>query len=183
MLHGRGSDEHDLFGLKEHLDPRLNIYSLRAPNEYEWGGYSWFDLFDDGSVDSKSFEHSKAEILSFINSLKTEKLFLFGFSMGAIMCYAIALTQPTICSGILALSGFAPTQLENEYKLNELQHLQIFVSHGISDQVIPVSSARKTKDLLSRSNAVVTYKEYQMSHQINDQCLNDIKTWFDNVLS
>lgn len=180
MLHGRGSDEHDLFGLKEYLDPRLDIYSLRAPNEFEWGGYSWFDLFDDGSVDIQSFDRSKTEILSFFNSFTTEKLFLFGFSMGAIISYAIALTQPKLCNGILALSGFAPKQLEKEYKLNELQHLNIFVSHGIDDRVIPVSAARKTKELLSRSNAVVTYKEYQMAHQINEECLRDIRTWLDN---
>jgi phospholipase/carboxylesterase len=183
MLHGRGSDEHDLFGLRKYIDPRLDIYSLRAPFEYEWGGYSWFDLFEDGSVDSKSFDHSKAEIISFITSLKNQKLFLFGFSMGAIVSYAIALTGPKLCNGILALSGFAPRQLEAEYKLNELQNLQIFVSHGINDEVIPVSAARKTKELLSSSNAVVTYKEYQMAHQINEECLDDIKIWLNDAIA
>ena len=183
MLHGRGSDEHDLFGLREYLDPRLDIYSLRAPYEYEWGGYSWFDLFDDGSFDSKSFNHSKMEIISFISALKNQKLFFFGFSMGAIISYAIALTEPTLCNGILALSGFAPKQIETDYKLNELQNLQIFISHGIDDRVIPVSAARKTKELLSGSNAVVTYKEYQMAHQINEGCLSDIASWLHKVLA
>ena len=182
MLHGRGADEHDLFGLKSYFDPRLEIYSLRAPYEFEWGGYAWFDLFEDGTVDEKSFLHSKTEILSFISSLKTDKLFLLGFSMGAIMSYAIALTQPKLCAGILALSGFAPKQLEGEYKLSEMQHLNIFISHGINDPIIPVSSSRKTKELLAASNARVTYNEYPMAHQINEECLSDIRRWMHDRL-
>lgn len=180
MLHGRGSDEHDLYGLKQYLDPRLEIYSLRAPYEFDWGGYTWFELFEDGTVDDESFQKSKNEILSFISALKTNQLFLLGFSMGAIMSYSIALSQPNLCKGIACLSGFAPLQLEHEYKLNELQNLNIFISHGLNDPIIPISSARKTKTLLDTSNAHVTYKEYPMAHQINQECLNDIGAWFQS---
>ena len=182
MLHGRGADECDLFGLKDYFDPRLTIYSLRAPNKFGWGGYAWFDLYEDGTVDEESFLHSKNEILAFINTLQTQKLFLLGFSMGAIMSYSIGLTQLNLCKGIIALSGFAPLQLEHEYKLNELQNLHIFISHGINDPVIPVSSARKTKKLLRHSNANITYTEYQMAHQISEECLMDIKAWMAILL-
>lgn len=182
LLHGRGADEHDLFGLKKYLDPRLEIYSLRAPYEFGWGGYTWFELFDDGTVDEQSFQHSRSEILSFISTLQTKEPFLLGFSMGAIMSYSIALSQPTLCKGILALSGFAPLQLEHEYKLNELHNLNIFIAHGTADPVIPISSARKTKHLLTTSNATITYKEYPYGHQIGEQCLTDMQTWFKTVL-
>jgi phospholipase/carboxylesterase len=183
MLHGRGADEHDLFGLKSRLDPRLDVYSLRAPYEFDWGGYTWFDLYDDGTVDEKSFHYSANEILSFIASLKRQEIFLLGFSMGAIMSYALALTRPKLCKGIMALSGFAPMQLESEYKLNELQDLQIFISHGTDDPVIPISSARKTREFLQRSNARISYNEYRMAHLINDKCLNDIDTWISTLLT
>ncbi len=182
MLHGRGADEHDLFGLKDRFDPRLNIYSLRAPNKFSWGGYAWFDLYEDGRVDEEGFLQSRTAILEFLQTIRTQKLFLLGFSMGAIMAYSIALTQPDICKGILALSGFAPIQLEHEYKLNGLQNLHIFISHGISDPIIPISSARKTKKLLATSNAFITYNEYQMAHQINEECLTDMKTWMDSLI-
>lgn len=182
MLHGRGADEYDLFGLKKYLDPWLELYSLRAPYEFPWGGFTWFELFDDGAVDEESFRHSRNELLSFIASVKTKELYLLGFSMGAIMSYSIALTQPNLCKGIACLSGFAPLQLEHEYKLNELQNLHIFISHGINDPVIPISSARRTRELLSRSNAHVTYNEYPFGHQIGEQCLADVLAWFKMVL-
>lgn len=183
MLHGRGSDEHDLFGLKEYFDQRLTIYSLRAPNEFGWGGYTWFDLYEDGSVDEESFLNSTNKIITFINTLQTKKLFLLGFSMGAIMSYSIALTKPNMCKGIAALSGFAPEQLSQKYRLQELQDLHIFISHGIHDPVIPISSARKTKELLAHSNAHVSYNEYNMAHQINDKCLHDVKDWVQNLIA
>ena len=182
MLHGRGSDEHDLFGLQEHFDPRLTIYSLRAPHQFGWGGYTWFDLYEDGSVDEESFLNSTNEIITFIGSLETKKLFLLGFSMGAVLSYSIALTKPNVCTGIAALSGFAPEQLEHTYQLQELHDLHIFISHGIQDPIIPISSARKTKELLARSNAHVSYNEYDMAHQINDQCLNDVTQWIVKLL-
>jgi phospholipase/carboxylesterase len=177
MLHGRGADEHDLFGLKDHLDPQLEIHSLRAPFEYEWGGYAWFDLFEDGTVDMDGFRQSQEAILSYIRGIKSDRLFLLGFSMGAIMSYAVALTQPTLCRGILALSGFAPKQLEPDYRLQELADLHIFISHGVQDPVIPVSEARRTRSLLDASNAQVTYREYPMGHQIDQQCLTDLSLW------
>ncbi len=182
MLHGRGSDEQDLFGLKDHFDSRLTIYSLRAPQQFNWGGYTWFDLYEDGSVDEESFFNSTNKIITFINTLQTKKLFLLGFSMGAIMSYSIALTNPKICTGIAALSGFAPAQLENKYCLQELQDLHIFISHGIQDPIIPILSARKTKEMLAESNAIVSYNEYDMAHQINNKCLDDLKNWVQNLI-
>lgn len=105
-----------------------------------------------------------------------------GFSMGAIMAYDISLTEPGRYVGVLALSGFVPMQLEKDYKLGALEHLEIFISHGIDDPVIPVSYARMTKDFLSRSPAQIQYREYQMGHQINDECLADMSAWLHRVL-
>ncbi len=165
------------------LDPRLTIYSLRAPFEFEWGGYAWFDLFDDGTVDEQSFEHSRSEILAFLSTIEAKERYLLGFSMGAIMSYSIALTRPGTCKGIAALSGFAPLQLEREYRLDQLKDLRIFISHGVNDPVIPVASARRTNALLSASSADVEYREYAMGHQINDECLADLRRWFNDTLT
>ena len=182
MLHGRGADEHDLFGLKDYFDSRFEVYSVRAPFEFGWGGYTWFELFDDGTVDEESFRSSREQLLDFIGDVASNDLYLLGFSMGAIMSYAVALTKSISCKGIACLSGFAPTQLEGEYKFQELQNLHVFISHGINDPIIPISSARKTKELLHSSNAIVAYNEYSMGHEISEECLMDLKKWFSNLL-
>ena len=182
MLHGRGADEHDLFGLKEYFNSRFEVYSVRAPFDFGWGGYTWFELFEDGGVDEESFRSSREQLLEFIGSVASNDLYLLGFSMGAIMSYAVALTKSASCKGIACLSGFAPLQLEDEYKLQELHNLHVFISHGINDPVIPITSARKTKVLLDSSNATVSYTEYSMGHEISEECLMDLKKWFSHLV-
>ncbi len=166
MLHGRGADEMDLFSLAYDLDPRLEVFSVRAPHRFLWGGFTWFELLPDNSVDVESFRGSMNELLAFVQNFSGRKIYLFGFSMGTIMAYSIALTHPELAGGVIAFSGFAPNELRDEYKLNELQ-----------DPIIPIEKARATKELFASSNASVEYHEYEMSHEINQESLMDASKW------
>src|SRR6266436_5075172 len=44
LLHGVGSNEHDLFALAPFLDERFLIISVRAPNTQAPGSYAWFEV-------------------------------------------------------------------------------------------------------------------------------------------
>ena len=44
LLHGVGSNEHDLFELAPFLDKRFLIISVRAPNTLGAGSYAWFEV-------------------------------------------------------------------------------------------------------------------------------------------
>jgi phospholipase/carboxylesterase len=183
MLHGRGSDEMDLFGLAHDLDPRLEVFSIRAPHRFPWGGFTWFELRDDNSVDEGSFRSSLDEIKKFIEQFSPRKIYLFGFSMGTIVSYALALRHPELISGVMAFSGFAPKELMNDYKLQQLQNTPIFIAHGTRDMVITIDRAHKTKELLSASNASVSYHEYDMAHEISHDSLIDASKWLIDQLS
>ena len=180
MLHGRGTDEHDLIGLAPITAGQCEVYSLRAPYNYEWGGFTWFEMNGNNSVSKESFEHSYTEVLNFVSQFDGKKIFLMGFSMGTIMSYALALTQPTIFSGVIALSGFVPEQAEwLRFRWDELQTCPFFISHGIHDEVLSIALARRSHELFKQSNAVVSYHEYNMAHEINDECLNDVREWME----
>jgi predicted esterase len=45
------------------------------------------------------------------------------------------------------------------------------------DPVIPVSFARRAKELLEPRGAAITYREYDMGHQIIEDSLNDMMRW------
>jgi phospholipase/carboxylesterase len=177
LLHGRGADEMDLFSLAYDLDPRFEVFSVRAPHKFLWGGFTWFELLPDNSVDLESFRGSMNELLAFVKNFSGRKIYFFGFSMGTIMAYSIALTHPELISGVIAFSGFAPNELRDEYKLSELQNSSIFIAHGTMDPIIPVEKARETKELLASSNASVVYREYEMSHEISQESLLDVSKW------
>ena len=115
MLHGRGSDEQDLFGLADYFDERLLVISARAPYPFQYGGgFTWYDLMEVGKPDLTMFAESCHKLNQFFDDVKKgypvnpSKIFLFGFSMGTMMSYSLALTRPKEISGIVANSGYIP---------------------------------------------------------------------------
>ncbi len=192
LLHGRGADENDLLGLAPELDERLMLFSVRAPFQFPFGGFTWFDLDEQGNADPKMFMESYNHLFTFVDEIaaqhasdpklemapKATKIFLMGFSMGTIMAYAMALTQPERFAGVVAQSGFMREILGLELKWNALQHCPFIITHGTQDTVIPVNWARKTRDMFAaKGNADVVYKEYPMGHQISDASLADVSQW------
>ena len=57
LLHGRGTDEHDLFPLLDLLDPerRLVGFTPRAPLTLPPGGYHWYISREVGRPDPDTF--------------------------------------------------------------------------------------------------------------------------------
>lgn len=60
--------------------------------------------------------------------------------------------------------------------------MPVFIGHGTQDPVVPVSFARETHELLLRSSASVTYREYRAGHQITDECIDDLRAWLAALL-
>jgi hypothetical protein len=75
-------------------------------------------------------------------SIDAKAVSLLG-SQGAILSYA-ALSHPEKISKVIALSGYLNEEIiEENYRNNDFSKLNIFASHGVVDQVIPVTWARK----------------------------------------
>src|SRR4051794_33373186 len=94
LLHGVGSNEHDLFGLAPYLDPRFLIVSARAPYVMMPGMYAWFEIGWVGTeivVDPQQAEASRKLIGEFVQEAAAAygadpgRVYLLGFSQGAIM--------------------------------------------------------------------------------------------------
>jgi phospholipase/carboxylesterase len=180
LLHGRGTDENDLTGLLPFLDARFDAYSLRAPYEFAYGGYTWFTLDDiEGSYDKEELDRGLASVIDFVKQAgKGRRVFLFGFSMGAMMAFAASLTAPELFSGVVAHSGLVPEQAGHlAIKWNELSGCAFFIAHGVYDPVVPIRFGRRAKELFERSNAQAAYKEYPMGHEISPESLADAGAW------
>jgi len=187
FLHGRGADENDLIGLSEYLDERLLIISARAPFHFKsGGGYTWYDIIEMVKPDPAMFAESYQKLMQFISDVKTgypvdpQGVILYGFSMGAMMSYSIALTEPSAVVGVIAASGYIPEDTELKYLWSQIRGKPVFVSHGLYDPVIPISYARRAKELLTNAQANLTYREYETGHQISEDCLNDVMSWLSS---
>ena len=112
LLHGRGTDEQDLIGLAPSFDPRFLVYSLRAPFRYPFGGYMWFGADDLEHRDEDQLQNSLDLCLKFsdhiihTDSVDPSKIFLFGFSLGAMTALELASRKEKLFAGVVAHSGF-----------------------------------------------------------------------------
>ncbi len=184
LLHGRGTDENDLLGLTPYLDKRMFVISVRAPHRFSLGrGYAWYEFRDVGSPDPEQFAESHERLTTFLTDIRkvypidTSRLFLFGFSMGTVMAYAIALTKPEIVRGIVAHSGYIPEDSGLQFRREELENLNVFIAHGLHDPVIPISFARQAREFLLSTSARLTYREYEIGHSVSDDSITDIVGW------
>jgi phospholipase/carboxylesterase len=189
FLHGRGADENDLIGLSEYLDERLFLISVRAPFAFSTsGGFTWFDIVDIGKAEPAMFNESYTKLTRFIDDAKKgypidpEKIFLFGFSMGTMMAYTVALTQPDSVKAVIANSGLIPEGTDLKYDWEKMKSKPFFIGHGTHDSLVPVAFGKRAHELLAEAGADVTYREYDMDHQIDEEGLGDIIKWMAKYL-
>ena len=188
LLHGYGSNEEDLFSFAPELPDDNYVISVRAPYDLQPYGHAWyaihFDADENKFSDNVQAKQSVEIIASFIDEIvkqypiDTENVTLIGFSQGAILSYATALTYPEKISKVVALSGYFNQEILPEViDTKAISHLKFFVSHGSVDQVIPVDWARKAKPALENLGLEVEYQEYPIGHGVSPKNFFDFKNW------
>lgn len=190
LLHGYGSNEEDLFSFANELPQDHYVISVRAPYNLQPYGHAWyaihFDADENKFSDNEQAKESVQLVAQFIDEL-TQKypidihnVCLIGFSQGAILSYATALSYPEKISKVIALSGYFNSDiLVQEPNTDRISHLKFFVSHGTADQVIPVEWARKAKPALEHLGLEVSYHEYPVGHGVAPQNFFDFKNWLE----
>src|SRR5436305_4165765 len=192
LLHGIGSNEHDLYGLAPFLDKRFLIISVRAPNTLGPGSYAWFDadFTPQGPViNPEQAEASRKTLIAFLKEAITvygvdpKQVYLMGFSQGAIMSASVALTQPELVAGAVLMSGRILPEIRPLIASNEdLSGFPFLVVHGTADMVLPITHGRASRELLSALPVDLTYHEYPMSHEVIQESLRDVTTWLTEQL-
>ena len=193
MLHGYGSDENDLFSFASELQSEFLIVSLQAPYELHPFGHAWYAInFDNDqgkwSNDEQAIE-SRDLIANFIEEIQEKYSFdmnnvtLLGFSQGAILSYAVALTYPEKIKNVVALSGYVnPNIISVRKNISDYSHLDFYCSHGSVDQVIPVEWARKSPKFLDSLNIRHKYSEFPVGHGVAPQNFYEFRSWLEEKL-
>lgn len=189
MLHGYGSHENDLFSFADMLNEKATVVSLRAPLSLPWGGFAWYEInFEELGRGKMSNVPQARESIELIRKVIGEihqaygtdpgRVWLLGFSQGAILSYGLSLNYPKEFSKVIALSGYVMKDLIPEkYKPEEMQHLDYFQSHGTQDDIIPVEWARQAPKVLEQLKLRHQYREYPIGHGVSPACFEDLKLW------
>lgn len=191
LIHGYGSNEHDLFSFTPELPEDWTIFALRAPLTLSEGSYTWYYIDFEAEQGKWSNDEQAASSASLIAQFIKEsvskyhldpaRLSLVGFSQGAVLGYAVALHHPGLLKALVALSGYMNTRLLPA--VGEItSSTQVYSSHGVMDQVIPISWARKTPSLLEQYGLQGTYEEFPAAHGVNAQNFYSFRSWLQKHL-
>jgi phospholipase/carboxylesterase len=189
LLHGRGVDERDLFGLLDLLDPRRRLLGLApgGPLSLAPGGRHWYELpLRPGFPPPDTFLPTLERLERFVDAtgVPFERTVVGGFSQGAVMSYALGLREGRPRpAAIVALSGFVPTVEGFEMDLDARGGLPVAIGHGSADPVIPVAFGRDARDRLTAGGLDVTYHESPTGHSIDPRFLGSLPAWLERALA
>jgi phospholipase/carboxylesterase len=193
LHHGRGTDENDLLGLADVLDPerRLHFVTPRAPLQIPgWPGFHWYVVPRVGYPDPDTFYAAYGKLTELHDELSERtgiapgRTVFGGFSMGSVMSYALGLGPGRPApAGILAFSGFIPTVEGWQPSLADRTDTRAFIAHGRNDPIMDVSFARAARDLLEAGALPVDYHESDAGHHIDPAHVQPAVDWLRTTLS
>ncbi len=190
FMHGYGSNELDLFGINYALSRDYNYLSVRAPVSLGEDRYQWFTKkpqsadYDGVTVDLKRSAESLSQFVAQATQkyhTQASKVFLVGFSQGAMMTYEVALRDPQRVGGIAALSGKVLPVLKAELKpAPALKDLHVFIGHGNADPQVPYSGATQANAYLKTLGLQPELHSYAgVGHTISQAEVGDLKVWLE----
>jgi phospholipase/carboxylesterase len=193
LHHGRGTDESDLLGLADVLDPEpaLHVVTPRGPLQLPgWPGRHWYVVPRVGYPDPTTF-HAAFDALAALHDglwertgLGPERTVLGGFSMGSVMSYALGLGPGRPApAGIMALSGFIPTVDGWQPELEGREDTRVLIAHGRDDPIMDISFARRARELLEAGGLPVSYLESDAGHHIDPAHVPAMVDWLRGTLA
>jgi phospholipase/carboxylesterase len=194
LLHGIGADEEDLLPLAPLLDPRFRIVSARAPHEAEPMGHRWYAI--DWSVtppraDPGEIVASRDLLARFVEEAcgaygaDPSRVFLFGFSQGAIMSLALLLARPHLVRGVVAHSGRLARLPDPDPSAQALSHAEVLLLHGAQDDVVPVAQGEKAYRVLEGLlGSRATWRVFPaLGHSVSQESASEAARWLGDRLA
>lgn len=192
LLHGVGGNERNLLALADSVDPRFAVVSVRGPLQISADGYAFFQVrFTPEPVpNAEQAEASRQALIDFLPRLvqthgfDPQRVFLLGFSQGAIMGASVTLSRPDLVAGLVMLSGrILPEARPTFAPPEQLRAAQVLVAHGIHDDKLGIHHGRASHALLTDLNVNHEYREYPMGHEITPAELTDVNAWLTGKLN
>lgn len=186
LLHGYGSDEHDLFGLVPSLPPAFVVASVRAPLAPPWPmpGASWYPIEGLDGRDPDAVTLAARALLSWIQDAVGEApVGLLGFSQGGAVALQTLRAAPDAVSFAVVLAGYAAGgELPGDIVLAE-RRPPVFWGRGAADDVIPPALVDATAQWLPVHSELSGRVYPGLTHSISQDELDDVRAFLDARLA
>ena len=194
-LHGLGANGNDFVPIAKQLAlpttwgvrflfPEAPLMPVTLNNGYIMR--AWFDVYgftEKSPIDAAGIQRSIQVLQALLTNeiqkgIDSNNIMLAGFSQGAVMALITGLSYDKPLGGIIALSGFLPTQ-QNVYQPHAMNlDTPIFLAHGKQDNIVPYHFGEQSYEKLLPTHPATTWHAYpHMAHTVCDEEINDIKQW------
>jgi phospholipase/carboxylesterase len=183
LLHGWLGDETVMWIFATRLPKHHLLVAPRAIYAPPQGGYGWVPRVD-GFPTFADFQPAIQALLDLLDRLKTVvdhdpgPVNLVGFSQGAALAHAFAVSHPGRVAAIAGLAGFLPPGVEDFLPQKPLTGKRIFIAHGTEDETVPVAVTRQGVATLEQLGATVTYCEDEVGHKLGPTCFRAMGEFF-----
>ena len=172
-MHGLGSDEQDMFGLAQVLDPTYDVVCLRAPLEYG-PGFAWFEIaFSAMGIEPnyEQFWYAVEVVAELITAEDPTTTIIGGFSQGAMMTAGLMARHPEKFERAVLLSGRGVGLEPGGFPGRAFQ------AHGQFDEVIPFRDGVQLRSELSPLGDRHEFHAYEMGHSVCQEEVDDLNAW------
>ncbi|HEX3852316.1 MAG TPA: hypothetical protein VHW01_15205 [Polyangiaceae bacterium] len=195
LLHGYGAPGDDLASLAQTLQrPRTRFVLPAAPLSLPGGGRAWWNIEasnrpryvtdETGTAPPPPNPQLEAARLAVqavlartVQAYAPDRLFIAGFSQGAMLSLDVALAggppleRVAVLSGALLTDAFALLDAPRE------KRPAIFISHGREDARLPFSGAERMKLELERRGFPVTFEPFSGGHEIPEAVVTKLQSF------
>lgn len=188
-MHGWGANTLDLLALAPYVcDGRFLVICPQGPVETPIGpsavGYGWFPLAIGDPPDVSAILSATKQLRAFLDSclarypIDPRRLIALGFSQGGVMAYSLALSQPERFAALVVMSSWLSQALVDGLSVSATsQRPATLIQHGSRDELIAVDRARESVEIIRSLRFPVTYREYDIGHEISSRSLTDLSSW------
>lgn len=188
-LHGWAAGATDLLGLAPHLGGgRYLVLCPQARLRVPMGpivGWGWYPLVPGAQPDAAELASGVDDVRRFLDAavrrypIDPARTVLLGYSQGGVVAQALALAEPERFAAVVGLSTWLPETLVARLPSVDRSRLPVLVQHGSRDQVIHVDRARASVERLRALVEALSYREFDMDHEINGLSLAHLSDWLD----
>jgi phospholipase/carboxylesterase len=173
LLHGTGGNERDLLPLRPVLSPGAAVLSPRG-SVLEGGMPRFFRRLAEGVFDEDDLSRRADELATFVQrasehyDLAPGTLVAAGFSNGANIASALLLRHPGLLRGAFLAAAMVPYA---DPPAADLAGLDVLVSNGARDPMIPADRTRLLEEQLRERGAHVTDLGHSGGYQLDGNSL------------